>query len=115
MLTTCEGRVTFDEVIAHQDRLLSDPDFDPNFNQFIDTSAATALDVTIDEAKQIARRRIFSPASRRAFFATSPHIFGMGRLMEVYHKQHAEVDVHIFNDRAAALKWLELKQDPSTS
>jgi hypothetical protein len=110
VLTIGEGAVTFDEIKAHQDRLLSDPDFDPSFNQLIDVTGATTLDLSAEEAKQIARRRIVSSGSRRAYVAKSPHIFGMGRLMEVYHEQHAEVEVHIFDDRDAALKWLGIEQ-----
>jgi hypothetical protein len=58
IVTLGEGSVTFEEVRGHQDRLLSDPDFDGAFNQLIDVTAATQLDVSSDEAIIIADRRI---------------------------------------------------------
>jgi hypothetical protein len=84
VVTTGVGHVTFEEVKRHQDLLLADPGFDPRFNQLIDATAMTQFDVSADEARQIAERRIFSPASRRAFLASKPSVFGIGRLMQVY-------------------------------
>ena len=84
VITTGLNRVTFAEAKAHQDQLVSDPDFNPEFNQLIDATAVTALDMSVDEAKMIARRAFFSPTSRRAFVATSPSIFGMARLMAAH-------------------------------
>ena len=48
-------------------------------------------------------------SSRRAFVATKRAIFGMGRLMEFYHEQHAQV--HIFYDLDSARKWLGLSHE----
>ena len=109
ILTVAEGHVTFGEIKAHQDRLLSDADFDPAFNQMIDTTDATEVDLSPAEAKEIALRRIVSSASRRAFIAKKPHIYGIGRFMEVYHQHFAQVETHIFSERDAGLKWLGLK------
>jgi hypothetical protein len=44
---------------------------------------ATEVDISADEAIILAHHRIFSPKSRRAIVATKPHIFGMGRMMEI--------------------------------
>jgi len=89
--------------------LLNDPDFDPEFNQLIDLTAVTSLDISADEARAIAGRKLFSFTSRRALVATSPAIFGMGRMMEVYNEM-SEVasQVRIFYDLPSALKWLGL-------
>ena len=109
VLTTGEGSVTLKEITSHQDRLLSDPDFDATFNQLIDATAITRLDLSAEEARQIALRVIFSSTSRRAFVASKPAIYGMGRLMEVYQERHAQV--HIFYDRDSALRWLGIDHD----
>src|SRR5215467_10804831 len=85
IVTTAEGCVIFDDVRSHQDRLLADPDFDVSFDQLIDTTPATRFDISADEARILAGRRIVSPESRRAFVATTPHIFGLGRMMAIYH------------------------------
>lgn len=110
IVTTGEGRITFGEIKSHQDLLLSDPAFDAKFDQLIDVTTATSFDLSVNEAKAIARRPIVYPTSRRAFVASQPAIYGMGRLMEVYHEQLAQVQ--IFEDRASALKWLGIEEDP---
>ena len=95
----------FDDIKGHQDRLLADPDFDVTFDQLIDTTAAAEIAISADEAKVLAVRRIVSPESRRAFVATKSHIFGLGRMMQVYHEPLG--DVQVFYSMDEALKWLE--------
>jgi hypothetical protein len=104
-----EGSVTSDEIRSHQDKLLRDPDFDASFNQLIDVTTATGFNMSVDEAREIARRKIMSSASRRAFVASQTAIYGFGRLMEAHAEQHAEI--HVFHDRDSALKWLGVKED----
>ncbi len=95
----------FDDIRGHQDRLLADRDFDVSFDQLIDTTAVTKFDISASEARILAERRIVSPESRRAFVATKPHIFGLGRMMEIYHEPLGNLQVFYFMDEA--LKWLE--------
>ena len=104
IVTTGDGIVTFSEIRAHQNRLLSDPDFDAGFDQLIDVTNVEKFDMTGDEARTIAERPIVSPNSKRAFVATKPSIYGFGRLMAVYHESYAQVQ--IFYDFNSALKWL---------
>ncbi len=109
IITTGSGRLTFAEAKAHQDQLLNDPDFNSEFNQLIDLTAATSLDISVAEAKILATRNPFSSTSRRAFVATNPSIFGLGRLMEAYHEMSEVVSlVCVFYDLLPALKWLGL-------
>jgi hypothetical protein len=107
ILTAAQWRVTFDEIRDHQDRLLADPDFDASFDQLIDTTAATKFEISADEARTLAKRRIFSPDSRRAFVANDPHIFGLGRMMEIYREGLEYADVEVFSSIDEAFKWLE--------
>ena len=111
MVTAGDGWVTFREIQDHQDQLLADPAFDPSFSQLIDVTAATELDLTVAEMKEITRRRIVSSGSRRAFVASRIHILTIGRLMQTYHGAHHKVGVHIFFDRSEALTWLGIKHD----
>jgi len=113
VLTTAEGCVTFDDVRNHQDRLLADPDFDASFDQLIDTTTSTKFEISPHEARILAGRRILSPESRRAFVATEPHIFGLGRMMEIYHEGLGYADVQVFYSLDEALKWLE-REDEKT-
>jgi hypothetical protein len=113
VVTTGLGRLTFAESLAHQDQLLNDPDFNSEFNQLIDLTAATSLDISVAEAKRLAMRNPFSSTSRRAFVATNPSIFGLGRLMEVYHEMSAVVSlVCVFYDLPSAMKWLGVDSVP---
>ncbi len=113
VISTGSEQLTFSQVKTHQDQLLNDPDFDPEFNQLIDLTAVTSLDISVDEAKIIARRKLFSFTSRRAFVAASPSIFGMGRVMEVYNEMsNVASQVRIFYDLPSALKWLGLDRLP---
>jgi len=113
VVTKIWGRVAFQEIRAHQEEFRNDPDFDPRFDLLIDASEATELDVSTDEARTIASQGLFSAASRRAFLASTPAIFGMGRLMGVYHTMATKQEqVAFFYDRAAAMKWLGREDDP---
>jgi hypothetical protein len=49
-------RVSSAEIRAHRDQLANDPDLNPAFNQLVDGTAVTALDISMDEAKEIASR-----------------------------------------------------------
>jgi len=111
ILTTAEGSVMFDDIRGHQDRLLADPDFDASFDQLIDTTAVTKFDISANEARILAERPIVSPASRRAFVATEPYIFGIARMMEAYHEGLKCADIQVFYSRAEALKWLEEEEE----
>jgi hypothetical protein len=111
VLTTAEGFVTFDDVRGHQDRLLTDPDFDSTFDQLIDMTSATKVEISADGARMIAHRRIFSPKSRRAIVATKPDIFGLGRMMEIYHEDVEYAEVEVFYSIDEALDWLERKEE----
>ena len=113
VISTASQVVTFAEVIAHQDGLLSDPDFDPQFSQFLDGTGVTALDISSEEARTFARRQVFSASSRRAWVSPNPAIFGMGRLIAAYHElSPSATQVHVFRDSCSAWKWLGFEADP---
>ena len=113
VITTPSGRVTFAEFQAYQDRLADDPEFNPEFDQLVDGTAVTLLDITIEEAKIIAERKVFSSASRRAFVATSSDVSGMTRVAQNYlKKMNAPTRIQLFSDVPSALKWLGLDSSP---
>jgi len=113
VVSTASGRLTFTDIKAHEDRLVSDPNFNPAFNHFVDGEGVTDLDISIDEAKTLARRTLFSLGSRRAFFAPSPALYGTLRLMSVHHEfAKAQDNIEVFYRREQALKWLGLEGLP---
>jgi hypothetical protein len=112
VVLTASGRFTFDEIRAIQDQLKKDPDFNPDFNLLTDLTGVTVFDMSVDEAKEIARTSVFSAASRRASLATQPSIYGMGRLMQVYREMaKLQKEGQIFYDREEALKYLGIGDD----
>jgi hypothetical protein len=51
VITTAWGRATIDEFMGHQERLLSDPAFSPEFDQLLDGSGVTELAVSSNDVK----------------------------------------------------------------
>ncbi len=112
VVTIEEGLVTFKDMVANHDRLLNDPDFDPEFNQLSDASLATDTDLSSKNIRSLYQRRVFSPASRRAVVAPNAFTYGMARMLQSYVElSRASVSVQIFRDRASALKWLGVSED----
>jgi hypothetical protein len=113
VISSAWDRVTFAEVIHHQDQLKADPAFNPAFDQLVDASAVTGVDASVEEVKKAANRRIFSSGARRAFVATKPEVFGVGRLLGAHLGMgRAPQQVGVFYDMPSALKWLGLNEDP---
>lgn len=110
VITTASGRVTFNEFRIYHDRLLNDPNFDPEFNQLLDGTAVTLLDITIDEAKKIIERKVFSAASRRAIVANRSDTFVITRVAQNHLAAlNTPSRIHVFSDVPSALKWLDLE------
>ena|SRR5579864_8950532 len=112
VVTTEEGRVTLADMLANQDRLLNDPEFDPEFNQLSDATLATDTDLSTNNIRMLYQRKIFSPNSRRAVVATNAFTYGMARMLQSYVELSPNpTQVAVFRDRASALKWLGLAED----
>jgi hypothetical protein len=107
ILTTAEGIVAFADIHDHQDHLLADPEFDPTFNQLIDTTRVIRVDLSEEEVRILSRRPIVAPTSRRAFVAAKPHIVGLGQMMAVYHDElWGLAHVQVFHSIETGWTWL---------
>ena len=103
------GRVTADEIKARQDETSTDPDFDPHFDQIVDLREVTGFDMSAEQLRTLARRRVFSGNSRRAFVGVSPSIYGTELLWQVHNEvSENPSQIRIFSDLRAALEWLEI-------
>lgn len=108
VISTASGVVTFEEIVSHQDRLLSDPGFSTDFDQLLDCRRVGTIELTSDQAQQVATRRLFSRNSRRALVASQPVVFGVARMLQAYNEASARPSrPAVFYDLAAALKWLD--------
>lgn len=112
VVTIEEGRVTFDDMRANQDRLLSDPDFDPEFNQLSDVTLATDTDLSPANLRTLFKRKVFSVRARRAVIASNAFNYGMARMLETYVELSKNgPTVAVFRDRGSALMWLGLSEN----
>jgi hypothetical protein len=112
VITRAWDRVTYADFKAHQDRLLSDSGFDPNFRQLLDATKVTSSDITASDVRELTSRPVFSPTSSRAFVAVNPAYFGIGRMAEAYLSlMRLSSETRVFYDLTSALEWLGLTQD----
>jgi len=112
VVTVEEGRVTFNDMLANQDRLLNDPDFDPEFNQLSDATLATDTDLSPANVPMLYERKVFSGTSRRAVVAPTNFAYGMARMLQAYVDLSDNAHpVHVFRDRQSALRWLGVPED----
>ena|SRR5215469_7383758 len=113
VVSSGSGLLTWEEIKARQDETKTDPNFDPSFNQLVDLRSVTGIKMSGDQARMLASRHIFSPGSRRAFVATNPGIFGVGRMWETYTEfSEKPSQIRVFSDLPSALKWLGLESFP---
>lgn len=114
VVSTGSGILTGEEIRECQVRTTTDPDFNPEFNQLVDVRQVTDLKMFIDEFKSLARRKVFTSGSRRAFVAASPHVFGMGRVWQAHSELSTDnpSEIQVFYDLPSALEWLGLESLP---
>lgn len=112
VVTIEEGRVTFADMQANQDRLLNDPDFDPQFNQLSDATLATDTDLSAGNVQMLYNRRVLSPTSRRAVVAPTDFAYGMARMLQTWvGLSKTAHPTEVFRDRPSALRWLGVSED----
>jgi hypothetical protein len=110
VISAALDRVTYAEIRDHQDRVLLDSGFEPTFNQLIDGTKTTALDISSEEARTIAFRRIFSATSRRAYVSPGPAVHGVGLLMAAYQEAGMiSSRMRVFYNFPSAFDWLRLE------
>jgi len=107
------GAITFADVKRYQDKLLADPEFNPEFDQLMDGTGVTDWLLTIDEAEAVTRRRFFSPTSKRAYIRPVPATAPLARILNAYCEMTKDAShIHVFDDLATALQWLGLEALP---
>jgi len=107
VLTRSWDVVTFEEVVAHQNGLLANQEFNPDYDQLGVHLDAESLAGTAQQWASIARLKVFSATSFRAHVASKDVIFGLLRLMATHHElEHQDENVVTFRDEESARKWL---------
>lgn len=105
------GVFSLADAVGHMDRLSSDPLFHPDFNQIIDFTALTAVDLTPDQIRELAKRNIFSPKSRRSYVVASDYQFGLSRMFATLRENEGEPGIITFRDLPSGIIWANVPAD----
>jgi hypothetical protein len=100
------GVLTFADVLAHKERLLSDPDFDPDYGQILDFTRVTEMALAFDELVRFSEFEVFSPRSRRALVVLDDVTFGLARVYEMLRDRRGESGIRVCLTVQEALTWV---------
>ncbi|SRR6266404_9551249 len=106
VMSTGSGVYTMADALAHQDKLLKDPDFDRSFSQLYDFTHITDVELSSEDIRILARRTVFSENSRRAFLVNSDLKFGLGRMFIIFRDTLGETGIRVFRNLDDALDWV---------
>ena len=111
VLSTAWARFTFADAVAHKDKLLSDPDFDPSYSEIADFTEITEMVLSADEIRTFAEYDVFSPRSRRAFITLDDEEFGLARMFATLRELRGETGIAAFRTVGEALDWVLAKSE----
>ena len=106
VITTASGIFSAADGLAHQNKLVNDPEFDPSFSQIADFTQVTKFDLSADDVRQVAQRTIFAPHSRRALIVPGDLGYGFGRMFEILRENQGDVATRVFRTLEEALDWV---------
>jgi len=107
--------VTKEEVLALQDQMSNDPEFDPSFSQVADFSRLTDTDVRLADVHIFAKRDAFSIHSRRAIVVTGDVAFGFAKVFELCRQLCGASGIRVFRNREEASDWILSSEAASAS
>ncbi len=106
VMTTASGVFTLADILAHEEKLRLDPDFDPSFSQLLDASHITKLEITSEHIRRLAQDSLFSPDSRRALLVSNDAAFGLARMFEILRESAGDTGIEVFRSLDEALEWV---------
>ena len=106
VMTTASGVFTLADILAHEEKLRLDPDFDPSFSQLLDASHITKLEITSEHIRVLAQDSLFSPNSRRALLVSNDAAFGLARMFEMLRESAGDTGIEVFRSLDEALEWV---------
>jgi len=105
VVTRPHGVIRDEDMLAHQEALASDPDFEPTFDQLIEPDGVTRFEVSTETYLRLASNSPFRTGSRRAIVAPTEMGFGLSRLFEIRTESTGSL-VRVFRTSEEARKWL---------
>ena len=106
VMTTAAGVFTFVDGLAHQDRLMTDPDFDPSFSQLMDLTHVTKIEMGSEDVSRLAQRSVFAPDARRAILVNCDVVFGLAQKFVAFRESLGEKGLRVFRSIDEALSWV---------
>src|SRR6266852_2822564 len=104
VITTASGGLPLAEDLSHQEKLLGDKDFDPEFSQLVDLTGITELSIDAAGIRALAIRKVFSLRSRRAVLVNSELALAFARMFSTFREISGEHLMEVFRNRKEALK-----------
>ena len=105
VVSTASGFLTAADILAHQRKLLVDPNFDPTCSQIVDCSAVTGIDLSPDDVRAVTATTIFAADSRRSVVVATDEQFGFASMFKMMREAQGEYGIRVFRDQAEALRW----------
>lgn len=99
------GVVTRADALCHMERLSADHRFDGSFHQIVDFRDTTSMELTAEQIRELSRRPVYAPSSRRAFVMAADVQFGLGRMFAAFRELEGEPNIRIVRDMPEALAW----------
>ncbi len=106
VMTTATGVLTFADGLAHQDRLMTDPDFDPSFSQLMDLTHVTKIELGSEDVRRLAEKSVFAPDARRAILVNCDVVFGLAQKFVAFRESLGEKGLRVFRSVDEALSWV---------
>jgi hypothetical protein len=106
VMSTIAGVFTLADGLAHQEKLLKHPDFDPGFSQLLDCTHVARVELTPEDVRRLAQTSIFSPDARRAILVESDLAFGLARMFVIFRESFGEKGIRVFRNLDEALYWV---------
>jgi hypothetical protein len=108
VVTLFSGSVTIDDVKASCQGIKANPEFHPDFRQFIDLSKASELHLHYQDLNQLAEvSDPFSRDAKRAVVGPTALSFGIGRMYEIIVNSPG---FQVFRSQPEALAWLGISE-----
>ena len=109
VMTTAWGSLSYPDALAHKEKLLNDPNFDPTHSQIADFTQITEFALSNEELRAFAEFEVFSPQSRRAFITPRDLEYGMARMFATLRELRGEKGIGVFRTLEEALDWVLAK------
>jgi hypothetical protein len=106
VMTTASGVFNLTDGLAHQDQILKDPDFDPSYGQLLNFTNATRVDLSAEDVRRLAERRVFWQCARRAILVGDDLGFGFARMFQMLRESAGDQSIRVFRSLDDALEWI---------